>query len=66
MDKDTFTLIDGLLTYSKDNRQTAIKVMDNGEMGGDIKTASEIVGHRFGIRPGIIIEWYNERKTRLL
>lgn len=66
MDAKTFTLIDSLLTNRKDNRQMAISVMDNGERGGDIEIASEIVGHRFAIQPRVIIEWYNERKIKLL
>ena len=66
MNEKTFQLIDSLLTIGKDNRQMALNVMDNGEKGGDIQIASEIIGHRFCLNPNKIIDWYNERKTRLL
>ena len=65
---DIYELIDGLLVErnGKDARQTAIKIMDSGERLGDAETASEVVGHRFALNPKAVINWYDERKTRLL
>lgn len=66
MDEETFQLIDNLLLTDRDHRQTAIRCIDIGETNGSVDGWAEIVGHRYCINPKAVIEWYDERKTRLL
>jgi len=58
----TAQLIDNLIT-GKD-KDVARGILAIGERNGDLDTACQIVGNRFGMRPEAIEEWYMELQGR--